>query len=137
MESPSATTIESIRIDIHAYLNPGVTLDHYISSALDQFKIDIEDKRGISFEDVYYNGAYLTTRNQTKCHNMLAYLTVSLVFRDYAIKQGQSTWWDLANEYEARYDKRLKGAKLDVDSNDDQTISDWEESQTNQVFLKP
>ena len=132
---PTLADIESIRADIAEYLIRGGSIAQYTQTALAQFKIDLEDSRNIEFIKLYANSAYLSDRNQVKCINMLSHLTVSLIFRDYAIKQGQSTWWDLANEYEARYQTRLKTTKLDLDLNADGEISDWEKNQSPQGFF--
>ena len=133
---PTLDDIEAIRADITEYLIRGGTIDLYTQTALAQFKIDLEDTRNIEFSHLYASSAYLSTRNQIKCINMLSHLTVSLVFRDYAInpsRQGQ--WWDLANEYEARYQTRLKTTRLDLDLNEDGLISESEESQSPQGFF--
>lgn len=132
---PTLADIESIRADIAEYLIRGCSIAQYTQTALAQFKIDLEDSRNIEFITLYANSAYLSDRNRVKCINMLSHLTVSLIFRDYAIKQGQSTWWDLANEYEARYQTRLKTTKLDLDLNEDGLISESEESQSAQGFF--
>lgn len=143
---PTDAEIKLIRVDIENYLIESRTLTSYASAALSQFKLDIEDKRGVSFSQVFddTNDLYFTdtdgnTRNLQKIRqDMLCYLASSMVFRDYAIATsdgGGSQWWDLANEYESRYDERLKIAKLDVDLDEDGSISEDEEKVTAQTFM--
>jgi len=108
--TPTTQFIESFRSDLEKYLSDGYTVDNRASTALEQFKMDIKDKRQISFNMLLNDEAdgYVGEFSD-RIMWMVAHLTISLIFRDYAILQGVSSWWDLANEYEARYQNRLEG----------------------------
>jgi len=140
---PTDAEIKAIRSDVADYLINGKTTANHAASALAQFKIDLEDLREIQFSwifdstaDAYYADADGNTRNDQKCIWMLCHLTISKIFRDYAIKQSVSTWWDLANEYETRYHDRLKTTKLDVDLSENGTITTDETAMRPQAFSR-
>lgn len=107
---PSDTTIESFRSDIKAYLVSGQTTANHTKNAIEQFKMDIKDKRGIAYSLVLNDSgdAYVADFSD-RILWMLSHLTISLIFRDWAINKSTSSFWDLANEYEARYAARLDG----------------------------
>lgn len=139
---PTTAEVTAVRADIANYLTGSLTVDNYTAYALAQFKLDLEDKRGIKFTQVFdtTNDKYFldtddNTRNDDKCIYMLSLLTISRVFRDFAIAQEESQWWDLANEYETRYDERLKIAQLDVDADEDGSIDEDEERTSGQKFM--
>ncbi len=138
--------IKLIRVDIENYLTKSRVLSEYSDAALSQFKIDLEDKRGFKFSqvfdetnDLYFKDTDDNTRNLDKIRGqMLPNLTISKVFRDYAIATSEETdsrWWDLANEYESRYDDRLKITQLDIDIDESGTIDETEERASAQKFF--
>lgn len=139
---PKLSDIEAVRADIATFLISGMSIDNYALNALSRFKMDLEDTRNIQFIQLFdtTNDLYFTSedgeRNKDKCLYLLSNLVVSMIFRDYAVKQSESTWWDLANEYEARYEKRLSQTVLDVDRNEDGTISDYETGLKSQAFVR-
>lgn len=139
---PTTAEVTAVRADVANYLTGSLTVDNYTAYALAQFKLDLEDKRGVKFTQVFdtTNDKYFldtddNTRNDDKCIYMLSLLTISRVFRDFAIAQEESQWWDLANEYETRYDERLKIAQLDVDADEDGSIDEDEERTSGQKFM--
>jgi hypothetical protein len=143
---PTTAEVQAIRGDVENYLTGTYTLADYTAAALAQFKLDCEDKRGFKFSQVFSttDDAYLVdtssdTRNLRKIRqDLLCYLTVSKVFRDYAIATAEETdsrWWDLSNEYESRYEDRLKIARLDIDVDEDGSISEGEEQTSGQKFM--
>lgn len=139
---PKISDIEAIRADILIFLVLNNSIESYAKNALTRFKMDLEDKKSIQFKTIFdtVNDEYFEgsdgERNKPKCFYMLGNLIVSMVFRDYAAKQGEASWWDLANEYEARYDAMLNRAKLDVDMNEDGLISDGEMAARHQPFFR-
>lgn len=144
---PTPDEIKLIRADIETYLTNDRILDDHAGGALTQFKIDLEDKRDILFSQVfdltndkYFEDSNGNTRNLNKIRQeMLCNLTVSKIFRDYAIataEETESRWWDLANEYESRYEDRLNSTQLDVDWDGDGVISPPEERTSSQTFFR-
>ena len=139
---PTSQEVVSVRSDVDNYLISGQTIASYTASALSQFKMDVEDKRGIKFtqlfdttNDKYFLDTDGTTRNDDKCIYMLCLLAISKIFRDYAIAKEESQWWDFANEYETRYDERLKISQLDIDTDEDGSIDSTEEQTSGQTFM--
>lgn len=143
--TPTDAEIKAIRVDVSDYLTNSKTIANYASSALAQFKLDLEDKRGIKFtqvfdttNDKYFEDTDGNTRNDDKiAGELLPNLAISKIFRDYAISTDDGErWWALANEYEARYDDRLKIAKFDVDLDEDGSIEESEERTSSQTFFR-
>jgi hypothetical protein len=67
---------------------------------------------------------------------MIAYLAVSMTFRDYSIQNAdEDKWWGLAEYYQEQYDSMILKAKLDVDTDDSGSISEDEDARTGQVFM--
>ncbi len=139
---PTQVEIQAVRADLDNYISTNLVLSHYTASALSQFKMDLEDKRGIKFgqifdttNDLYFLDTDDEARNDDKCIHMLCLLTISKVFRDYAIGKEDSQWWDLANDYEIRYDERLKITQLDIDLDESGAISEDEEQTSGQKFM--
>lgn len=144
---PTDAEIKAIRNDIDStdFIVAPKTLQSYALSALAQFKLDLEDKRGIKFtqvfdttNDKYFEDTDGNTRNDDKiAGELLPNLAISKVFRDFAISTSDNErWWALANEYEARYDDRLKIAKFDVDLDEDGSIDEDEERTSSQTFFR-
>lgn len=107
---PLDATVESFRSDIRDYLVAGQTMSNHAKNAIEQFKMDIKDKRGIAYSLILNeDGDAYSADFADRVLWMLSHLTIALIFRDYAIKKSNSTWWDLANEYESRYMARLEG----------------------------
>lgn len=140
---PTDNEVTAIRADIANFLTGSKTITNYAASALADFKLDLEDKRNILWtrifdttNDLYFVDTDDNTRNDDKCINMLSNLTISLIFRDFAIANEDSQWMDLANYFRAEYDDRLKIAKLDVDLDDSGGISEAEERKSGQSFMR-
>jgi hypothetical protein len=141
---PTDDEILEIRSDIVAFLPEGDDLQTAAGKALNKVKIELEDKRGVLWSQVwdadntkYFVGADGVTRNEDKLPYMIALKTVSRVFRDYAIKMGDDSEWKAVGlVYEDEYEDMLLTAKLDEDLDDSGTISDDETGRTGQVFLR-
>ena len=141
---PTAQEVLDIRHDLLEYLADD-DLDTLSTRALAKVKIDLEDQRGGSVlwsqvwdadHNKYFVGYAGNTRNDGKIPRMIAYLDVSMTFRDYSIQNAEEDkWWGLAEYYMEQYEKMILTAKLDVDSDDSGTISEDEDARTGQVFL--
>jgi hypothetical protein len=143
---PTDDEILEIRSDLvdGNFLADGDDLQTAAGKALNKVKIDLEDKRGVLWSQVwdannskYFVGADGVTRNDDKIPRMISLKTVRDVFRDYAIQMGaDSQWWVVSEEYEKDYQDMLLTAKLDEDLDDSGSISDDETGRTGQVFLR-
>ena len=139
---PTEQEVLDIRHDLLEYLADD-DLDTLSTRALAKVKIDLEDQRGVLWSQVwdttnskYFVGYDENTRNDDKIPRMIAYLAVSMTFRDYSIQNAdEDNWWGLAEYYMEQYEKMMLQAKLDVDSDDDGSISEDEDAQTGQVFM--
>ena len=141
-ENPTSAEILKLRRDLQDYVTAignGSTIDLYADEANAQIKRDLRDSHGIEWSQVYDDPDYLLdsdgrANNDDRIKNMIAMLAIAYVFRDYSIAVSDSQWFDLYLFYRDEYKTALAQAKLDVDSNDDGTISEGEEQQTTQSF---
>lgn len=140
---PTTEEVTTYRVDIANYLTNSKTVDNYTAQALAQFKLDLDNKRSIRFvqifdttEDLYFVNTNDETRNDDNAMNLLSNLTISMIFRDFAISENDSQWMDLSTFYRAEYDDTLKVAKLDVDADDSGGITADEEGRISQTFMR-
>jgi hypothetical protein len=141
---PTTDEVKALRADIENYLVEEKIVSDYTASALAQYKLDLYNKRGIKFSQIFdtTNDLYFVNTddedwNDQNSINLIGTLTISLVFQDFAIARAaeDSQWMDLSVMYRADYDDALKIAKLDVDINDDGTITEDEEGRSGQTFF--
>lgn len=144
-ENPAGSAILAIRRDLSDFITKignGATIEIYADQANAQVKRDLRDTLGIKWAQVY-NAAtanyFLDTdgdaNNKDRIQNMIALLCIAYVFRDYSIKVTDSSWFDLYVFYEEKYQGAMKQAKLDVDQDENGSISEGEEMATSQSFL--
>lgn len=146
-ESPTREQVLIERSDLETYIedNPAnLDVDDYISKALAQVKRDIEDVKGIKWsriynltDDVYFLDFDDEAHNEDRVLNLVILLTVAYVFKDYAINRTDDAVWNsMYMAYRGDYDRALEEVKLSVDWNDSGAITEDEEEQTTQVFMR-
>jgi len=141
---PTDAEILEIRPDLLDYLSSESDLQAEAVRAIKQVKIDLEDQRGVLWSRVFDadTGLYLTssdglTRNDEKIPRMIAIYVVYMVFRDYAINMGgESQWFVVANEFLVDYEKLMLHGKLDIDYDDSGAITEDEDAETGQTFMR-
>ena len=141
---PSREEVLLVRNDLRDYAdNMGRTIDSYITEALEECKRILEDDRGVVWftvfdttNDLYFDNADTTGRNEDRIQNAIAHMTASMVFRDYAIRQDlEESWTMLADYHETKATDRLLKSKLDIDIDESGTIDESEEGRLGQSFL--
>lgn len=142
--TPKDTEVLLIRGDVSEF-HPGRTLSSFATEALAECKRILEDDRGIVWsrvfdttEDAYLDNSDETGRNEDRIKNAISNMAISMVFRDYSIRQGleeDDPWTSLADYHEEKATRRLLDSKLDEDLNDSGTIDPDEEGRSGQTFL--
>ena len=146
-ESPTREQVLVERPDIESFIernDANLDIYDYISKALAQVKRDVEDVKGIKWSRVYdttnliyFLDADDEAHNQDRIHNLIILLTVAKAFEDFAINRNDDGIINSVYQaYMTRYDRSLDEVKLSVDWDDSGAISECEEEETTQVFMR-
>ena len=146
-EKPTTEHVKEERADIETYIIKGdsnLTLSDYIDKSLAQVKRDVRDVKGIKWSMVYDSTAedYFENTdgeaiNKDRLHNAIILLTVAYVFKNYSTNRSDDSTWNLMfQQYMTDYDRAIEEMKIDVDWNESGAITECEENQTTQTFMR-